>query len=143
LHKYLVNHLVPRVTENLRNIERQKRLEDAITYRKRSSRIALKESEREQALAVAHKQAEEEERLSRAKRLEARQQREEERRMRQENARVQRRKERESKEAQREKGLEPEQGVEGGDFSDSTDANPGSFLRPPTMSNWELDCEIV
>ncbi|KAF8348992.1 hypothetical protein F5887DRAFT_545100 [Amanita rubescens] len=142
LHKYLVNHLVPRVTENLRNIERQKRLEDAITYRKRSSRIALKESEREQALAVTRKRAEEEERLSRARRLQARQQREEERRMRQENARVQRRKERESKEAERERGVEPEQGVEEGGFSNSTDANPSSFLRPPTMSNWELDCEI-
>ncbi len=52
---------------------------------------------------MARKRAEEEERLSRARRLEARQQREEERRMRQEDARVQRRKERESKEAQREK----------------------------------------
>ncbi|KAM6504385.1 hypothetical protein JOM56_001328 [Amanita muscaria] len=93
LHKYLIHHLVPSVTERLKATERKRRLEEAITHRKRSSRIALKESKREQ---VARNRAEEKEKMSRSKRLEARQQREEERRIQQDNPRELRRSERET-----------------------------------------------
>ncbi|KAF8622584.1 hypothetical protein AX15_006928 [Amanita polypyramis BW_CC] len=152
LYKTLVKDLVPIVIENLKVAERQKRLEEAITYRKRSSRIALKESEKEQALAATRKQAEEEERLSRAKRLEARQQREEERQLRLENAKIQRRKEREP---QYERDIQAEQGTTHAILRDSPDSNLGGLPESHPSStysandstssrigSWVLDCEI-
>lgn len=68
--------------------------------RKRSSRIAVKESEREEQRAAARKKAEEDEKLSRARRAEARQLKEEADRLKREQSREQRRKEREAREAQ-------------------------------------------
>ena len=80
--------------------ERQRQLEEALVHRKRSSRIAIKESEKEEAELAAKKKAEENEKMSRARRLEARQQKEEAERERRESAREQRRKEREQRELQ-------------------------------------------
>lgn len=82
-------------------------MEDALVRRKRSSRIALKESEREEARSAAQRQAEEAEKMGRARRLEARRQREEEERLRREQAREQRRKEREAREIRRQAESEP------------------------------------
>lgn len=70
-------------------------MEEAIVHRKRSSRIATKESVREEARLAAKRRAEEAEKMSRAKRLEARLLKEEEGRFRRETARELRRRERE------------------------------------------------
>lgn len=78
--------------------EKKRRLEDAIMHRKRSSRIALKKSEKEQALAVAKMREAEEEKMSRARRLQARQKVEDGPK---ESPREQRWRERETKEASR------------------------------------------
>jgi septal ring factor EnvC (AmiA/AmiB activator) len=80
-------------------VEKKKRKEEAVVHRKRSSRIAIKESEKEQELLAAKKRAEEDEKMSRARRAEARRQKEEADRIKRENAREQRRKEREAKQA--------------------------------------------
>jgi hypothetical protein len=86
-------------------IVRQRQLEEALVHRKRSSRIAIKESEKEEAELAAKKKAEENEKMSRARRLEARQQKEEADREKRESAREQRRKEREQRELQHRHGL--------------------------------------
>jgi len=78
-------------------VERKKAKEEAVVHRKRSSRIALKESEKEQELLVAKRRAEEDEKMSRARRAEARRQKDEAERIKRENAREHRRKEREAK----------------------------------------------
>ncbi|TFK70279.1 hypothetical protein BDN72DRAFT_877858 [Pluteus cervinus] len=70
LYRRLSQSVIPFVTDELREQERQKRLEEAMTHRKRSSRIAIKESEK--AEATSKKLAEERERSGREKRLEAR-----------------------------------------------------------------------
>jgi protein required for attachment to host cells len=67
-------------------------MEEAVVHRKRSSRIASKESVREEARLAAKRRAEEAEKMSRAKRLEARLLKEEEDRFRRETARELRRK---------------------------------------------------
>lgn len=85
----------------LQEIEKKRELEEALSHRKRSSRLALRENEREEARLAAKKQQEEEEKFSRTRRLEARQQKEEEERIKRENAREQRRKEREAREESR------------------------------------------
>ena len=71
-----------------------------MVHRKRSSRIAIKESEKEEAELAARKKQEENEKLSRTRRLEARQQREAAEREKKENAREHRRRERELREQQ-------------------------------------------
>ncbi|KAJ3905397.1 hypothetical protein F5879DRAFT_744584 [Lentinula edodes] len=98
LCKVLKNHIVPIITEELRDVEVKRQKEESITQRKRSSRIAIRESEKEEVRLAAKKKAEEEEKMSRAKRLEARQRKEEAERIKRETAREQRRKEREEKE---------------------------------------------
>lgn len=75
-------------------------MEEAVVHRKRSSRIAMKEIEKEEERAVMRKRVEQEEKMSRARRLEVRQQKEQAERLRRENAREQRRKEREFQEQQ-------------------------------------------
>ncbi|TDL14421.1 hypothetical protein BD410DRAFT_797206 [Rickenella mellea] len=98
LYKILVQDIVPSVTSMLRDIEKQRQKEEAVVHRKRSSRIAVKEGEKEEARLAAQRKAEEEERLSRARRAEARAKKEEEDRLKRELAREQRRKEREERE---------------------------------------------
>ncbi|KAJ7194258.1 hypothetical protein C8J57DRAFT_1108823 [Mycena rebaudengoi] len=93
LYKTLVNNIVPIITEELREIERKKRLEEAIVHPKRSSRIANKESEKEEARAAARQRAEAQEKETRAQRLEARLAKEEADRERREAARELRRRE--------------------------------------------------
>lgn len=73
-------------------------MEEAIVHRKRSSRIALKEVEKEEARMAAAKRAEEEEKLARLRRAEARAKKEEAEREKRERAREQRRLEREERE---------------------------------------------
>ncbi|TRM64914.1 hypothetical protein BD626DRAFT_400216 [Schizophyllum amplum] len=105
LYKALTKGIVPFVVEDLRAVERKRQIEEAVVHRKRSSRIAVKESEKEEARLEARRRAEEREKNSRAKRHEARQTKEEERgRDARESAREQRKREREEREerAQRE-----------------------------------------
>ncbi len=78
--------------------ERKRKIEEAIVHRKRSSRIALRETEKEEARLAAQKRAEEDDKLARAKRLEARAKKEEAEREKRERAREQRRLEREERE---------------------------------------------
>ncbi|KAF8170115.1 hypothetical protein BJ912DRAFT_998243 [Pholiota molesta] len=82
-------------------IERKREVEEALVHRKRSSRLAVREIEREEARLAAKKKQEEDEKMSRARRLEARQQKEEADRQKRELAREQRRKEREAREESR------------------------------------------
>lgn len=116
LYKILANEIVPAITHELRvcsfvesllpsvymfffqEIERKRELEEALVHRKRSSRLALRESEREEARLAAKRKQEEDEKFSRARRMEARLQKEEAERIKRENAREQRRKEREARE---------------------------------------------
>ncbi|KAH9941354.1 hypothetical protein B0H21DRAFT_811643 [Amylocystis lapponica] len=98
LFKVLSQHIVPAVTAELKESERKRRIEEAVVHRKRSSRIAVKESEKEEARLAAKKKAEESEKLARAKRAEARMKKEEAEREKRERAREQRRIEREERE---------------------------------------------
>ena len=68
---------VQEIERKKQEAERKRVLEEAVTHRKRSSRIAMKESEKEVARLVSRRKADETEKVSRAKRLEMRQQREE------------------------------------------------------------------
>ncbi|KAF4614064.1 hypothetical protein D9613_007673 [Agrocybe pediades] len=163
LYKRLVNDIVPFVTQELKEIERKREVEEALAHRKRSSRIALKESEREEARLALKRKQEEEEKLSRARRMEARQQKEEAERIKRELAREQRRKEREAREESRknpppvqEKSAEKrdaspvsahgsERSTTKGQANTTNGAkqkkgrsNPGKATR----DDWELSCEI-
>ena len=152
-------------------IQRKRDLEAALVQRKRSSRIALKESEREEARLAAKRKQEEEEKQSRARRLEARLQKEEAERIKRENAREQRRKEREAREEARKASStyvispsplssptktspsRPE--VEGdGEYSNKEGMAPASAVptkgqgarnkrpRQHASDDWELSCDI-
>ncbi|KAI0683392.1 hypothetical protein BC835DRAFT_1296068 [Cytidiella melzeri] len=111
LHKVLSQNIVPDVVAELKaslesfsllnapcEVERKRKIEEAVVHRKRSSRIATKETEKEEARAVAMRKAEEDEKLARARRQEARAKKEEADRERRETAREQRRLEREARE---------------------------------------------
>jgi len=115
LYKLLSKHIVPEITAELRvslffgdlgtgyeqgkqEIQRKRQMEEAVSQRKRSSRLAIKESEKEEVRLTSLRKAEEEEKLSRLRRLEARQKREEEERLRREAAREKRRLDREERE---------------------------------------------
>lgn len=74
--------------------------------RKRSSRLAIRESEKELARETAARQAEEEEKMARIRRLEIRTRREEDERARREDERERRRREREERELVRSQRLE-------------------------------------
>ncbi|KAG6844243.1 hypothetical protein H0H87_008492 [Tephrocybe sp. NHM501043] len=101
LYKVLVNTIVPVVTEELREIEKQEKLSAAITQRKRSSRLLIRQTEKEEAEAEQRRRREELEKNSRALRQAARAKKEEEERERREMARELRRREREEKERAR------------------------------------------
>ncbi|KAJ2929378.1 hypothetical protein H1R20_g7729, partial [Candolleomyces eurysporus] len=94
-YKLLNTVIVPQVVGELRAIEQKRRLEEALNTRKRSSRLATRENEKEAARLAAQKKAEEEEKMGRTRRAEARQKREEEERLKRENAREERRMKRE------------------------------------------------
>ena len=90
--------------ERKQETQRKRHLEEAVSHRKRSSRLAVKENEKEEARQAAIKKAEEEEKLSRARRLEARLKREEEDRLKREAAREKRRLDREERERKAQTG---------------------------------------
>ncbi|KAJ3917883.1 hypothetical protein F5877DRAFT_43804 [Lentinula edodes] len=153
LCKVLKNHIVPIITEELRDVEVKRQKEESITQRKRSSRIAIRESEKEEVRLAAKKKAEEEEKMSRAKRLEARQRKEEAERIKRETAREQRRKEREEKEEREAREAEEKEKKEQqkaeraagrakqrSSIKGSTNNSRNS--RTSAGDDWELDCEI-
>jgi len=165
LYKILTQSIVPSVTESLKEIEHKRQMEEAITHRKRSSRIAVKESEKEEARLAAKKREEETERDARAHRAEARAKKEEEERAKRELAREQRRIEREEREqraARMEKRREREQSEEHSNAAGPSQANGTRATRPkskpmpapapvpapaprrpePSDTDWILDCEI-
>ena len=94
---------------NLQAIEQKRRLEEALNTRKRSSRLATRENEKEAARLAALKKAEEDERMSRTRRAEARQKREEEERLKRETAREERRMKRERAAEQEAAGVASEE----------------------------------
>ena len=116
MYKLLSQHIVPAIVAELRvsiitylivgpdlnrnkqEIQRKRQMEEAVSQRKRSSRLAIRENEKEEARLAALRKAEEEEKLSRVRRLEARQKREEEERLKREAAREKRRLDREERE---------------------------------------------
>lgn len=166
LYKVLTVDIVPVITAELKEILRQRQLEEALVHRKRSSRIALKESEKEEAELAAKKRAEEDEKMSRARRLEVRQQKEEVEREKRESAREQRRSEREQRELQqarqgskrrRDPSVEidvvgngtpsKKLHINGVNLHHLRQANgsasgSASGTRTPAGEDWELDCEI-
>ncbi len=79
--------------------EKRRRMEEAVVRRKRSSRIAIKESEKEEARLAAKKMAEEEDKLARSRRQEVRRKKEDVERAKRERARDERAKERDAREA--------------------------------------------
>ncbi|KAN0093108.1 hypothetical protein V8E55_003892 [Tylopilus felleus] len=163
LYKVLTQHIVPMVTAELRDVEKKRRIEEAVVQRKRSSRIAMKETEKEEERAAMRKRLEEEEKMSRARRLEVRQEREQAERLKRENAREQRRKERELREQQsgetREADSRPDTSADSVQEERGFNLFParqskadatlnvapmngtGSGSRSP-VENWELDCEV-
>ncbi|KAH7919365.1 hypothetical protein BV22DRAFT_1023125 [Leucogyrophana mollusca] len=159
LYKTLAHGIVPIITAELREVERKRRAEDAVVHRKRSSRIAMKESEKEEERLMMKQRAEEEEKLSRARRLEARLKKEEADRQRRETAREQRRREREQKvleESQANASPSPASEAHGpapvllnhplsqhptSSSSRTLPNGSGSGSRTP-VEDWELDCEI-
>ncbi|KAG6878075.1 hypothetical protein C0992_008655 [Termitomyces sp. T32_za158] len=98
LRKVLVNSIVPVVTEELKELEKKQRLVSAVTLRKRSSRLMIRQVEKEEAEAAERKRREELERTSRARRLEARAKKEEEEREKRELVRELRRREKDERE---------------------------------------------
>ncbi|KAJ7017514.1 hypothetical protein C8F04DRAFT_1085451 [Mycena alexandri] len=167
LYKVLVKDIVPIITEELREIERKRRLEEAVVHRKRSSRIANKESEKEEARQLARQKAEVVEKKNRAQRLEARLAKEEAERERREAAREQRRKAKEEQEQEGESAPDEEStdmqvDVVGGiDLSpvhlsqntylapdtrrrngNAAASTPTSGTRTPMGDDWVLNCEI-
>lgn len=123
LYKRLTGEIVPSVTvmlrvsgfnsvfanafdTSLKEMEKHRSKEEALLNRKRSSRIAIREFERETSRLVAQKQAEDEERLARLRRAEARARKEEEERANREKERERRRLEREQRELVRNKRAE-------------------------------------
>ncbi|KAI0364754.1 hypothetical protein BV20DRAFT_955601 [Pilatotrama ljubarskyi] len=160
LYKTLSQNIVPFVTAELREQEKRRRIEEAIVHRKRSSRIALKESEKEEARLAAKRKAEEEEKMARAKRQEARLKKEEAERAKRERAREQRRKEREEREARArakaeraERSVLPEAEtsvarstatptVNGTQASSSVQTSRVVTPNGVRSPDWVLDCEV-
>ncbi|KAJ7573884.1 hypothetical protein C8J56DRAFT_980759 [Mycena floridula] len=101
LYKALTKTIVPIITEELWEIERKRRLEDAVVQRKRSSRITVKENAKEEARLAMKRKEEEAERMGRARRAEARQMKDEAERQRRELIREQRRLAQESEDGPR------------------------------------------
>ncbi|EIN04932.1 hypothetical protein PUNSTDRAFT_146212 [Punctularia strigosozonata HHB-11173 SS5] len=150
LYKTLSQQVVPIIVEELREIERKRRLEEAVVHRKRSSRIAEKESVREAEALAAKQKAEEEAALTRAQRLEARRKKEEEDRERREKTREQRRLERELRENGQNKQSDAgaiidvdtmDSDLKGKPRHKSAASTPASGTQTP-RGEWELYCEI-
>lgn len=157
LYKMLSQNIVPLIVTELKEAERRQKMEEAIVHRKRSSRIAIKESEKEQAVVAAKKKAEEDEKSARARRQEMRAKKEEQERAKREKAREQRRIEREEREKRaREKEERAERRAKGEEDrhstmtpvlagTHSTESIQLSSAPTPTgvqTPNWVLDCEI-
>ncbi|KAH9838790.1 uncharacterized protein C8Q71DRAFT_833159 [Rhodofomes roseus] len=156
LYKMLTQNIVPVVTAELREAEKRKKIEEAVVHRKRSSRIATKESEKEQQREAVRKKAEEDEKLSRAKRMEARAKKEEDEREKRDKERERRRLEREEREErarQKEERARRREQAEEQRASTSTPAAGTHSAESVLLSTvptpagtqtpgWVLDCEI-
>ncbi|KAH8093710.1 hypothetical protein BXZ70DRAFT_376563 [Cristinia sonorae] len=163
LYKVLTQTIVPVVTAELKEIERKRKIEEAVVHRKRSSRIAVKESEKEEARAAAIRQAEEAEKEARSRRAEARAKKEQAEREKREKAREQRRLEREEREErtkrkeERAKNLESDR-LQSGSATPSNASTSAAHERHRSSNSvhlsrvasrsststpdWILDCEI-
>ncbi|KAF9048495.1 hypothetical protein BJ165DRAFT_1023939 [Panaeolus papilionaceus] len=154
LYKLLSQQIVPEVVHELKEIEKKRQIEEALSHRKRSSRLAIRESEKEEARLAAQRKTEEDEKLSRARRLEARQQKEEAERLKKEQAREQRRKDREAREASRHASVSTQEPAtqtaaptpEPNDKEHQQQTDPKPPAKRPRQKakrdDWELDCEI-
>ncbi|KAJ2918442.1 hypothetical protein MD484_g1915, partial [Candolleomyces efflorescens] len=158
-YKLLTTVIVPQVVGELKAIEQKRRLEEALNTRKRSSRLATRENEKEAARLAAQKKAEEDERMSRTRRAEARQKREEEDRVKRETAREERRMKRERAAEQETAGVSEEPPSE--KEEEAPPPPPPARAEPPAkrqaskprhkkaapavkaaVDDWELECEV-
>ncbi|KIJ51033.1 hypothetical protein M422DRAFT_44233 [Sphaerobolus stellatus SS14] len=159
-YNILVKQLVPAVIEVLREEAQKKVVEEpAVTSeRKRSSRLAVKESIRQAEIEAARKKAEEEKELDRHKRWEARTKKEEEERQKRENSRSTRLRERAKREG-REDGDEIDIVGEDSEANHPVNGTKEESVPPTTGlpakygsksgtqtpkedEPWELNCEI-
>lgn len=122
--------------------ERKRRIiEETLMPRKRSSRIAVKESQKEEARLAALRETDEVERMSRSKRLAMRQKRDEEERLKKEQAQEQRQQERDR--AAKNAGKSNGNGNLPVDDSRETSTSSSRIATGSQIGgNWELDCEI-
>lgn len=178
LYKLLSAEVAPQIVEVLEvrrelpyamadiKVKEQERLkQEAINNRKRSSRIALRELEREEQQKQEQAQREMEERMERMRQEEARKEREEQEALAKERAREERLREREERLAARERAIheraesearQREQAErarekrkrrrEGEEVSDDDDTAPPSRAATSAPSesqgSWELKCEV-
>ncbi|KAF6757139.1 hypothetical protein DFP72DRAFT_248163 [Ephemerocybe angulata] len=158
-YKLLTNVVVPEVVAELRAIEQKRKLEEALNHRKRSSRLATREHEKEAAKLAAQKKIEDDERMSRTRRAEARQQREEAERLKREKAREERRLKRETRAVEQEHEEEEDDTSSSKDGGEEERQPPPAQAPPPAQSRrtsrqqpkkavhasadeWELNCEV-
>lgn len=152
-------------TANVKVKEQERLKQEAINNRKRSSRIAMRELEREEQQKQEQAQREMEERMERLRQEEARKEREEQEVLARERAREERLREREERLAARERAIheraesearQREQAErarerrkrrrEGEDVSDDDETTPPSRAATSAPSesqgSWELKCEV-
>ncbi|KAI1786771.1 hypothetical protein LXA43DRAFT_1032456 [Ganoderma leucocontextum] len=155
LYKMLTQNIIPIVTADLREAEKRRRMEEAVVHRKRSSRIAIKESEKEEARLAAKKNAEEEDKLARTRRQEARRKKEEAERAKRERTRDERAKERDAREARAQAKAERQEREEAAAVRSTATPSvngtgPSSSVLPSRVvtpngvrtPDWILDCEV-
>ncbi|KAF7312177.1 DALR-1 domain-containing protein [Mycena indigotica] len=168
LHEVLTQHIVPIITEELRvsvfeflcippfsdlffiqELERKQQLENAIVHRKRSSRIAMKEQEKQTAKLIILQKSEAHQKKTRAQRLEARLATQEVERERRETAREQRKRDAAEDDGMTESDAEATSKA-GGDSvaeDDTTSTrgpnhNMNGRTRTSRGDDWVLNCEI-
>ncbi|KAF7316997.1 DALR-1 domain-containing protein [Mycena chlorophos] len=152
LYKVLTQHIVPVIAEELREIERKRRMVESVVHRKRSSRIAIKEQEKEAARQLTVQKVEATEKKTRAQRLEARIATQEVERSRREAARDRRRQERDQDDVGTSEGeTVPDDEI---DVVGEAEPEPPAPAPAPTANghlvddaydnsnNWMLNCEI-
>ncbi|CAO1628653.1 unnamed protein product [Jaminaea pallidilutea] len=106
LHNYLRDEIIPRIITEFEEAEKQAALDAAMAARKRSSRIANKEAEREEERKQAEARAEQEERMRRVRAEEEEAERKKEEAANEERKREDRMREREERIKQRERDAE-------------------------------------
>lgn len=156
-YKLLVNELLPSITNVLKAEVKKQVMEDALMQRKRSSRLAMKESLREAEKAESRKRAEVEKELERHRRWEARVKKEEEEKLKLESMRSVRLKEKAgiftdttsntrrmnvTSAAINTNGTIHDEGQVSSSHLVQSSSSKSGTQTPKEDEPWELDCEI-